>query len=201
MTVAQNVQHDDPQQRELLRVARIGRAQGLKGEVTVQTFTDEPEQRFAPGSTLFSKDGAKRFTVERSRTFRDRWIIKLEGVDDRNAAEDLNGTELYCQAVDLGDMIDDDVWYLKDLVGLDAQMDPDNALGLPPGLHIGKVVEVIEGPQWLLKIRLAKPMRDADGVVTETTALVPFVEELVPHIDPAAGYLTLDPPGGLIPGL
>ena len=43
---------DDPQQRELLRVCRIGRAQGLKGEVTVQVFTDEPDYRFEPGSLL-----------------------------------------------------------------------------------------------------------------------------------------------------
>lgn len=49
--------HENPQQRELLRVCRIGRAQGMKGEVTVQVFTDEPEWRFEPGSELFSRDG------------------------------------------------------------------------------------------------------------------------------------------------
>ena len=55
--------------------------------------------------------------------------------------------------------------------------------------------------QWLLKIRLANPVQDADGVVVENSALVPFVDELVPDIDLEGGYLTLDPPGGLIPGL
>ena len=41
--MAQQDMHDDPQQLELLRVARIGRAQGLKGEVTVRLYTDDPE--------------------------------------------------------------------------------------------------------------------------------------------------------------
>ena len=44
--MAQQDMHDDPQQLELLRVARIGRAQGLKGEVTVRLYTDDPEWRF-----------------------------------------------------------------------------------------------------------------------------------------------------------
>ena len=76
-----------------------------------------------------------------------------------------------------------------------------NTLGLAPGTVVGKVVDVIEVAQWLLKIRLANPVKDADGVVVENSALVPFVDELVPDIDLEGGYLTLDPPGGLIPGL
>ena len=86
---------DDPQQRELLRVCRIGRAQGLKGEVTVQVFTDEPDYRFEPGSLLYTRDSEQEFEVAHSRTFKNRWIIHFEGVDDRDAAEALNGTVLY----------------------------------------------------------------------------------------------------------
>ena len=85
--MAQQDMHDDPQQLELLRVARIGRAQGLKGEVTVRLYTDDPEWRFEPDSVLYSQDGETEYIVEGSRTFKDRWILKLEGVDDRNAAE------------------------------------------------------------------------------------------------------------------
>ena len=77
-----------------------------------------------------------------------------------------------------------------------------NGLGLPAGQVIGKVVDVLDSAQTLLKIRLASPVRDAvTGEVTESTALVPFVDELVPDIDLEEGYLTIDPPGGLIPGL
>ncbi len=185
---------DDPQQRELLRVCRIGRAQGLKGEVTVQVFTDEPDYRFEPGSLLYTRDSEQVFEVAHSRTFKNRWIIHFEGVDDRDAAEALNGTVLYGEADDPEDMLEEDAWYPKDLLGLEARFAEDNMLGAPAGQKVGKVVDVIEGAQYLLKIRLAKPV---DG---ETSTLVPFVDQLVPDIDLENGYLTLDPPGGLIPG-
>lgn len=68
--MAQQDMHDDPQQLELLRVARIGRAQGLKGEVTVRLYTDDPEWRFEPDSVLYSQDGETEYIVEGSRTFR-----------------------------------------------------------------------------------------------------------------------------------
>ena len=185
---------DDPQQRELLRVCRIGRAQGLKGEVTVQVFTDEPDYRFEPGSLLYTRDSEQEFEVAHSRTFKNRWIIHFEGVDDRDAAEALNGTVLYGEADDPEDMLEEDAWYPKDLLGLEARFAEDNMLGAPAGQKVGKVVDVIEGAQYLLKIRLAKPV---DGA---TSTLVPFVDQLVPDIDLEDGYLTLDPPGGLIPG-
>ncbi|MFR0569009.1 ribosome maturation factor RimM [Bifidobacterium apri] len=185
---------DDPQQRELLRVCRIGRAQGLKGEVTVQVFTDEPDYRFEPGSVLYTRDGEQEFEVAHSRTFKNRWIIHFEGVDDRDAAEALNGTVLYGEADDPEDMLEEDAWYPKDLLGLEARFADGNTLGAPDGQKVGVVVDVIEGAQYLLKIRLAQPV---DG---ETSTLVPFVDQLVPDIDLDDGYLTLNPPGGLIPG-
>lgn len=235
-------QHSDgPQQLDLLRVCRIGRAQGLKGEVTVRLYTDEPEYRFAPGAVLYTQGGAKEYIVERSRTFKGRWIVKLEGVDDRNASEAMNGVELYGEADDPEELLDQDAWYLRDLIGLEARMADGNELGAPDGMVVGKVVDVIDGPQSLLKIRLSPALRgggaeaaeaaettepaEAAGTANadeateaadatnaadeaasgdapaETTALVPFVDQLVPDIDLDGGYLTLDPPGGLIPGL
>ena len=188
--MAQQDMHDDPQQLELLRVARIGRAQGLKGEVTVRLYTDDPEWRFEPDSVLYSQDGETEYIVEGSRTFKDRWILKLEGVDDRNAAEALNGVELYGEVDDAEDMLEADEWYPKDLIGLEARLVEGNGLGLPA--------------QSLLKIRLTEPVvtgQNSKGEdVVEKTALVPFVEALVPDIDLEEQYLTLDPPGGLIPG-
>ncbi|WEV70047.1 ribosome maturation factor RimM [Bifidobacterium sp. ESL0775] len=240
-------QQADPQQRELLRVCRIGRAQGLKGEVTVRTFTDEPELRFAPGSVLYTKDGSHTYTIARSRTFKDRWILHFKGVDNRDASEALNGLELYVEADDPEEMAEEDAWYPKDLIGLEARVADNPANGIDAtkaGQVIGKVVDVIDSPaQSLLKIRLATPVveqkdgsfipapsaktenrsgdsddsentskpnvskgsknksgkKDTDKVIK--TALVPFVDELVPDIDLDKNYLTLNPPVGLIPGL
>lgn len=206
--------HDDPRQPELLRVCRIGRAQGLKGEVTVQSFTDEPEWRFAPGSVLYSDNGSDiadaderwgEWVVEDSRTFKNRWILKFEGIDNRDQSEAANGTVLYGEPDDPEEMLEADEWYPRDLLNLEARLADGNGLGLPDGQVIGKVVDILDGPQTLLKIRLTEPVQvgtDADGnPVEESTALVPFVDQLVPDINLDDGFLTIDPPGGLIPGL
>ncbi|OZG60996.1 ribosome maturation factor RimM [Bifidobacterium lemurum] len=204
--MAQQNMSDDPQQRELLRVCRIGRAQGLKGEVTVRLFTDDPEYRFSPDSVLYTKDGEEEYVVEWSRTFKDRWIIKFFDVDDRDASEAINGVELYGEADDPEEMLEADEWYSKDLIGLEARLAEGNGLGLPADQVVGKVVDVIDGPaQSLLKIRLSEPVvtgtNSSGEEVVEKTALVPFVGAIVPDIDLNEQYLTLDPPGGLIPGL
>lgn len=187
---------DNPQQQLLLRVCRIGRAQGLKGEVNVFLFTDEPERRFEPGSVLQTEDGSRSFTVVSSRTFKNRWIVLFKDVENRDESEALNGIELYGEADDAEDMLEEDAWYPKDLIGLEVRLAADNTLGLAEGLLVGKVVDVIDSPaQSLLKVRLANPTED------ERTSLVPFVEQIVPEIDLESGFLTLDPPRGLIAGL
>ena len=176
-------QHNaDPQQRELLRVCRIGRAQGLKGEVNVRAFTDDPEERFAPGSVLLTDDG-REFTVVRSRKFKERWIVLFEGVTDRNASEALNGTMLYVEPV-YSDDEDDDGFYAEELIGLEARIyDADEYT------VAGKVTDVAESPaQWLLTIT------EPSGA----ESLVPFVEEIVPEVDPEEGYIVIDPPNGLL---
>lgn len=160
----------------------------------MQTFTTEPERRFAPGSVLVDSQG-RTFTVAQSRTFHQRWIVRLSGVEDRTSAEALNGTELYGEPDDPEEMAEEGVFYPKDLIGMTVVPAAGNALGLPADMTIGTVADVIDGPQTLLKIRLRKP---ADGT---RDALVPFVEQIVPDVDPDADTLTLDPPGGLIPGL
>lgn len=188
---------DNPQQsrNDLLRVCRIGKAQGLRGEVTVQIFTDEPYERFEPGNVLCTADGEREFVIENARTFKNRWILLFEESQNRNDAEALNGTELYVHAEDAQELAAENAWYIKDLVGLQARLCEENQLGLTPKV-IGKVVDVLDGAQSLLKIRLDHPIDEENK-----TALVPFVEAIVPEVDVANGYLTIDPPGGLIPGL
>lgn len=188
---------DNPQQsrNDLLRVCRIGKAQGLKGEVTVQIFTDEPYERFEPGNILCTANGEREFVIENARTFKNRWILLFEESQNRNDAEALNGTELYVHAEDAQELAAENAWYIKDLVGLQARLCEENQLGLTPKV-IGKVEDVLDGAQSLLKIRLDHPIDEENK-----TALVPFVEAIVPEVDVANGYLTIDPPGGLIPGL
>ena len=180
-------QHNDPQQRELLRVCRIGRAQGLKGEVNVRVFTDEPEERFAPGSVLLTADG-REFTVARSRKFKERWIVLFKGVTDRNASEALNGTNLYVEPV-YSDDDEDEGFYMEDLIGLEARI-YESADGDDTAYVVaGKVSDVIDGPAQDL-LQITEP--------SGAESLVPFVEEIVPEVDLEEGYLVLTPPNGLL---
>ncbi|WP_416517663.1 ribosome maturation factor RimM [Bifidobacterium asteroides] len=199
MSPSRSTNHDpqgpDPQQRRLLRVCRIGRAQGLKGEVNVYAYTDEPERRFAPGSRLQTKDG-QVFTVVSSRRFKQRWIVLFKGVEDRNASEALNGIELYVLADPADELAQEDAWYPEDLIGLEVRMAPGNSLGEPSGRVVGQVSDVHGIAQQQLQIHMtaAEDNEEAEG-------LIPFVEALVPQVDIENGYVAIDPPGGLLPGL
>lgn len=200
MSPSRSTNHDpqgpDPQQRRLLRVCRIGRAQGLKGEVNVYAYTDEPDRRFSPGSRLQTEDG-RFFTVVSSRRFKQRWIVRFKGVEDRNASEAMNGIELYVQAAPADELEQEDAWYPEDLIGLEVRMAPDNSLGEPSGRVVGQVSDVLDGvAQQQLQIRMTAKEDDE-----ESEGLIPFVEALVPQVDIENGYVAIDPPGGLLPGL
>ena len=158
-------------------VGRVGKAHGVRGEVTVEVRTDDPEVRFAPGSQLAtSEDGDAVLTVEHSRWHSGRLLLAFAGSSDRTAADQLRGTLLYREAEDR--VPEPDAWYDHDLVGC--------AVRTERGL-VGTVSDVVHLPaQDLLAVRVA------DG----TTRLVPLVAELVPSVDLAAReVLVADRPG------
>ncbi|WP_418969484.1 ribosome maturation factor RimM [Alloscardovia omnicolens] len=190
--------HSNPQQRTLLRVCRIGRAQGLKGEVNVRAFTDDPVRRFAPGSVLLTKDG-REFTVVRSRNFKSRWIILFEGISDRNASEALNGIDLFIEKESEPTVTDDDTdeegWYLADLVGLDVLEVNDSESARAADYDGVEVHEV-----GTISAVFNNTAQDLLEITTEDgkTSLIPFVEQIVPVVDVEEGYIIIDPPAGLL---
>ncbi|PJM75740.1 16S rRNA processing protein RimM [Bifidobacterium simiarum] len=216
---------DNPQQRELLRVCRIGRAQGLKGEVNVRVFTDEPEERFSPDSVLLARDG-REFRVVRSRKFKDRWIVLFAGVTDRNASEALNGTDLYVEpSHGIGEGTDetdedDDGFYAEELIGLEARIyadyaaDADATDGPAESGDSDETESETEEDGDSEEIAASGPYEVAGKVtdvmenpaqwlltITEPSgaeSLVPFVEEIVPEVNVEEGYLVLTPPNGLL---
>ncbi|WP_404383825.1 ribosome maturation factor RimM [Knoellia locipacati] len=169
-----------------LLVARIGRPHGLRGEVTVQTHTDDPERRYVPG-TVYATEAApgtgvpRVLTLATARKHRETWLLGFEEIPDRTGAESLRGTRLLLDLDEVDDTEDDDDgWYEHDLVGL-AVHDPSGAvLGEVTGLTVGSV-------QDLLEVRLT------DG----REALVPFVEAIVTEVDIEAGHVVVDAPAGL----
>ncbi|MEZ5253010.1 MAG: ribosome maturation factor RimM [Microthrixaceae bacterium] len=93
----------------LLEVGRIGKAHGLRGEVSVRLISDRLE-RVAPGSQLQTNRGV--LTVVSSRPHQNRWIVQFEGVAGRTAAEELQGTVLSAEAID-----DPSALFVHDLIG------------------------------------------------------------------------------------
>ncbi len=133
----------DPDAKRLL-MGRIGAAHGIKGEVRIQSFTEDPlalvdYREFStnrPGLTII---------VERARATTNVLVARLKGVDDRNAAEKLNGVELYVERERLPGIAEDDDYYLADLIGLEARGLDGEVLGkvlAVPNFGAGDILEI-----------------------------------------------------------
>lgn len=165
-------------------VGRIAKSHGVRGEVVVEVRTDEPGQRFAAGSMLRARrPGAqpRPLVVETARQHGDRLIVRFDGVADRSAADGLRGAVLTVDLAELPPTQDPDEFYDHQLVGL--------AVELPGGERVGTVADVLHGAGSDLLVV------ERDGA---DDALIPFVQQLVPVVDVAAGRIVVDPPEGLL---
>ena len=207
----------------LLTVAVIGPAHALKGEVRLEIRTDDPRGRLAPGARLpvqapdthegrgHGDSDIDHLTVSRVRFDGSRWFALFEEVGDRTAAEALRGAHLLVETdtadrgatgpagpdgADGADDEDDEAWYAHELIGLRVVRAPASADGES---------QQLEQPQQLGEVVDLEPGVAQDRLIVRTPegerVAVPFVEALVPEIDPDAGTITVDPPGGLFPGV
>ncbi|WP_328470015.1 ribosome maturation factor RimM [Streptomyces sp. NBC_00448] len=165
-----------------LVVGRIGRAHGIKGEVSVEVRTDEPELRLAPGAVLATDPAATGpLTIATGRVHSGRLMLRFEGVSDRNGAEALRGTMLIAEVDPEQTPEDPEEFYDHQLIDLDVVT--------VDGREVGRITEVSHLPyQDLLVVA-----RTGGGEV-----LVPFVMEIVPEIDLDAQRAVIDPPPGLL---
>ncbi len=164
-----------------LQVGRIGRAHGIRGEVTVTPLTDDPASRFAVGVQL-QTDSATRpvLTVSGARQSGPVQVVGFEGIVDRNTAELLRGIGLFVDAGSLPAPDDEDEFYDHQLVGL--------AVHHRNGELLGAVVDVMHPPAAPVLV-VTRP----DG----SEELVPFVRAIVPEVDVAGGRVVVDPPDGM----
>ncbi len=180
---------EPPAGETLVAVGRIGKAHGLRGEVGVEAWTDDPEERFAPGVVLSTAREGVRTTpgaplrVISSRQHAGRWLVAFEGVFDRTGAEALRGTRLLLPASARPVIDDPDEFYDTDLVGLVARTED--------GTVLGTVSDVVHGPAGDYLV-VDVPV---DGSTREQ--LVPFVSQIVPTVDLAGGEVVIDAPDGL----
>jgi 16S rRNA processing protein RimM len=159
-------------------VGRVGSAHGIRGEVVVEPWTDDPQDRFAEGAVLQRAAGST-LRVTSARAHGSRLLVRFVGIDDRTAAEALRGCVLLVDPAARPPLTDPDEFYDSDLVGLVATT--------TSGGELGPVREILHLP-------------GTDYLVIDINGqdrLVPFVAAIVPTVDVHAGRIVVDPPEGL----
>ena len=156
-------------------IARIGAAHGVRGEVKLWTFTEDPLAVKSYGP-LTTKDGARQFEVAQAREAKDHLVATLKGITTRDEAERLNGIELYVPREKLP-ATEDGEYYHADLIGLAAVTTGGDALGRVVAIHnfgAGDIIEIApsSGP----------------------TMLLPFTNAVVPTVDLAGGRVVIELP-------
>ncbi len=169
-------------------VGRIGKPHGVRGEVTVEVRTDEPDRRYSVGTRLTAQPppgSASRLTsleVASVRWHGPTLLVRFAELADRTAAEGARNTLLLVDVPSDRVPDDPDEFYDHQLVGL--------AVHDLEGRVIGEVTGVTHGAQDLLEVRAT------DGRPT----LVPFVSALVPEVDLVTGRVVVaDRPGLVAP--
>ena len=162
-------------------VGRIARAHGIRGQVIVNPETDFPEQRFRPGSKMFTKRGPSVATLVLTtvRFQNGRPVIGLEGVQTMTDAETLAGLELRVPVEELA-ALPDGTFYHHDLVGC--------RVVTARGEEVG-TVEGVEGDVGGSRLVVA-------GVRGEI--LIPLATAICRTIDVSAKRIVIEPPEGLL---
>lgn len=175
----------DRQKRDERRicVATLGGAHGVKGDVRLRPFTDDPHtlERY---DALFLGESATTVSVQLLRPLKNGWAARLNGVRSREDAERLKGTSLFVtrKALDSVHDADDDPdsFFLADLIGL--------AVRSPEGQDIGHIAAVPNfGAGDLLELRLHEAAAGFGKSV-----LLPFEHRFAPEIDIENGRITVD---------
>ena len=157
-------------------VAQIGAAHGIRGEVRLRSFTQDPRAVTSYGP-LESEDSTQRFEIEALRPAKDHFVARFAGIDNREAAEKLTNLKLYVPRDRLPPIEDDETFYFADLVGLTA-VTPDGApLGTVTAVHNFGAGDLIE----------IRPQAGGEP------HMVPFTDANVPEIDIAAGRVVVVP--------
>jgi len=171
-------------------VGRIGKPHGIRGDVTINIRTDEPDRRFAVGAVLRaelppgSSSTLRQVTVATMRWHSSTLLVRFVESPDRDSSEAARGITLYADLPSDATPEDPDEYYDHQLVGL-AVFDVD-------GRPLGEVTGLVHGgAQDLLEIRTPEG-RDT---------LVPFVKALVPEVDVPGGRVVVADRPGLVTAL
>ena len=160
----------------LVLVGAVAGARGLKGEVRIKSFTEDPKA-IATYGELLSEDGLHRFKIKITGSAKGQLLAQIVNVNDRTAAEGLKGTRFYVPK-DILPKAEEGEFYHADLIGL-------SAVGLD-GSELGKIIAVEDYG--------AGPFIEVEA---EDSFLVPFTKEAVPEVLIGEGRVVINPPDGL----
>ena len=158
-------------------VAQIGAAHGVRGEVRLWSFTQDPMAvaRYGP---LEAEDGSRRFEIESLRAAKKHLVARLVGIDGRDAAEALCNIKLYVPRDRLPPVEDDETFYHADLIGLPAVGQDGAAVGTVTAIHNFGAGDIVE----IARAGGGEPL------------MLPFNETAVPKVDVKAGRIVVAPP-------
>jgi 16S rRNA processing protein RimM len=165
-------------------VARVRRAHGIRGELVVESITDDPESVFLEGRQLLpgTVTGARvpdaaPLTVRRATPFKQGWILSVDEIVDRTVADTWRDRYLFLPSAELAAPTGDEVYY-HDLVGMRVEGNDGAAIGTVEGWY--------DLPHGLML-----DVRTAAGSV-----MLPYRPEVIARVDVARGTIVVDPPPG-----
>ncbi len=172
---------------QFLVLARVLRPHGVRGDLNVQILTDFPERMRDLDVVHLAEDADNpRRMAEHHVTFArrakgDQWVIHLEGVEDRDAADAFRSQYLFVSLADAVPLEEDEV-YLFQVIGLEVRS--------KEGENLGRVTGMIE-----------TGANDVYIVQGETYGeiLIPAIQGVILNIDPKAGFMLVQLPPGLLP--
>lgn len=159
----------------LVLMGIFGAAVGLKGEVRLKSYTQDPVD-IAEYSPLLARDG-RSFEIISVREANEVVVVRVKGVTTREAAEALTNLELFVPRENLGDTEDEDEFFHADLIGLRAETETGETLGTVAALYDFGAGDMIE----------IRPARGKPRVY-------PFTKAIVPIVDIAGGRVVIAPP-------
>lgn len=167
----------NPSPKTLILVGRVAGGFGVRGDVRISTYTEDP-MALAQFKALLRQDGSPALTITSARVAKDGLVTRCKGIETKEAADALRGLRLYIPRQALPEP-DEDEFYLTDLVGLSVRHVADNSL-------LGSVKSVQNfGAGDLLEILPA---------LGGQTWYLPFTRAAAPEVRIAEGLILADPP-------
>ncbi len=165
---------------EKIKIGKIVNAVALRGEVKVYSYAGRKERYEELKEILVEgKKGLTAYEIQGVRYQKNLVILKLKGVDDRNAAETLKERDICITELDLPEL-PDDTFYIRDLMGC-------NVVDGKTGRILGTIREVLQGAAQDIYVITQENGKEI---------MIPAVAEFVKHVDMEAKIVTVE----LIPG-